>query len=262
MPSMHLSANTRHGARQQRGSTRAGCGPSAARTRSARSGPASRRTRSRRRCPSPARSTCVTTSAITGLTLPGMIDEPGCRSGRRISARPVRGPLPIQRRSLAILNSDTASARSWPLRLDERVARALRGEVVACFGERQAGARRRGARSPCLAKPLRRVDAGADRGAAERERAQARQRVARAGRCRPRSARRSRRTPGRASPASRPSGACGRTSRPVANSRLLLPQRLDQTARAAGISSSVIAIAAARCTADGNTSFDDCDALT
>ena len=90
--------------------------------------------------------TWVTTSAITGFTLPGMIDEPGCRSGRRISARPVRGPLPIQRRSLAILTSDTASVRSWPLRLDQRVARALRREVVLRFGERQTGARRRGAR--------------------------------------------------------------------------------------------------------------------
>ena len=51
--------------------------------------------------------TCATTwqtaSGITGLTLPGMIDEPGCRSGRWISARPARGPEEAQRRSLAIL---------------------------------------------------------------------------------------------------------------------------------------------------------------
>ena len=47
--------------------------------------------------------TWETASGMTGLTLPGMIDEPGCRSGMRISARPVRGPLPIQRRSLAHL---------------------------------------------------------------------------------------------------------------------------------------------------------------
>ncbi len=56
--------------------------------------------------------TCVTTSAMTGLTLPGMIDDPGWRSGSRISASPVRGPLAIQRRSFAILMSDTASTRS------------------------------------------------------------------------------------------------------------------------------------------------------
>src|SRR3954451_10739442 len=40
--------------------------------------------------------TCATTwhtaSAITGLTFPGMIDDPGCRSGRWISPRPARGP--------------------------------------------------------------------------------------------------------------------------------------------------------------------------
>ncbi len=41
-------------------------------------------------------------SAITGLTLPGMIDEPGCTGGSVISAIPVRGPLDSRRRSLAI----------------------------------------------------------------------------------------------------------------------------------------------------------------
>ena len=30
--------------------------------------------------------TIVTLSAITGLTLPGMMEEPGCTSGRAISA--------------------------------------------------------------------------------------------------------------------------------------------------------------------------------
>src|SRR5437588_8544564 len=63
--------------------------------------------------------TCDTTwhtaSGSTGLTLPGMIDEPGCRSGMKISARPVRGPDDIQRRSLAHLYSDTAMVRSAPL---------------------------------------------------------------------------------------------------------------------------------------------------
>ena len=66
----------------------------------------------RRRCRSPARRPGSTTSGITGLTLPGMIDEPGCRSGMRISARPVRGPLAIQRRSLAILISDDRERRA------------------------------------------------------------------------------------------------------------------------------------------------------
>ena len=40
--------------------------------------------------------------------------DPGCRSGSRISARPVVGPDDIQRRSLQILVSPTAIVRSWP----------------------------------------------------------------------------------------------------------------------------------------------------
>ena len=81
--------------------------------------------------------TWVTASARTGFTLPGMIDEPGCRSGMRISASPVRGPEPIQRMSLAIFVSETATVRQLPGHLDERVACALRGEVVGRLDERQ-----------------------------------------------------------------------------------------------------------------------------
>jgi len=44
-----------------------------------------------------------TASAITGLTFPGIIELPGCKSGILISAKPVRGPLPIQRMSVAHL---------------------------------------------------------------------------------------------------------------------------------------------------------------
>ena len=58
--------------------------------------------------------TCDTASGTTGFTFPGMIDDPGCRSGMRISASPVRGPLPSQRRSVAHLYSDTAMVRSTP----------------------------------------------------------------------------------------------------------------------------------------------------
>ena len=54
------------------------------------------------------------TSGMTGLTLPGMIDEPFCSSGRNSSARPARGPDPIQRRSFAIFVSDTATTLSAP----------------------------------------------------------------------------------------------------------------------------------------------------
>ena len=42
---------------------------------------------------------------MTGFTLPGMIDEPGCIAGRLISARPARGPDVSRIRSLAIFDS-------------------------------------------------------------------------------------------------------------------------------------------------------------
>ena len=42
---------------------------------------------------------------MTGLTLPGMIDEPGCMAGRLISASPARGPDASRIRSPAIFES-------------------------------------------------------------------------------------------------------------------------------------------------------------
>ncbi|MNP42490.1 hypothetical protein D3C76_1362610 [compost metagenome] len=58
--------------------------------------------------------TIAVASGITGLTLPGMIEEPGCNASSSISPRPASGPEFIQRRSLAIFISDTAVALSWP----------------------------------------------------------------------------------------------------------------------------------------------------
>ena len=58
--------------------------------------------------------TCSTTSGITGLTLPGMIEEPFCSSGRNSSPMPARGPEPISAMSLAIFVSETASTFSAP----------------------------------------------------------------------------------------------------------------------------------------------------
>jgi hypothetical protein len=58
--------------------------------------------------------TCSATSGMTGLTLPGMIDEPFCSSGRKSSPRPARGPEPIHARSLAIFVSETATTLSIP----------------------------------------------------------------------------------------------------------------------------------------------------
>ena len=59
--------------------------------------------------------TMVTDSAITGFTLPGMMEDPGCVSGRRISPNPHRGPDPNQRMSFAIFIRLTATVRSSPL---------------------------------------------------------------------------------------------------------------------------------------------------
>src|SRR5262245_51318170 len=49
--------------------------------------------------------TLLTTSGITGLTLPGMIDEPGCFGGRLISRNPQRGPEESSRKSLHTFES-------------------------------------------------------------------------------------------------------------------------------------------------------------
>src|ERR1700759_2714884 len=98
--------------------------------------------------------TCTVASGITGFTLPGMIELPGCRSGRLISPRPVRGPEPIQRRSLAIFTRPTAMVLSWP-EASTRGSRQL--DVVGERRDDGGGQSRRG------------VDAGADAGAAQRE---------------------------------------------------------------------------------------------
>src|SRR3954447_23754284 len=56
--------------------------------------------------------TWVTTSGMTGFTLPGMIEEPFWSSGRKISASPARGPEPIRRRSFAIFVYETDTTLS------------------------------------------------------------------------------------------------------------------------------------------------------
>ena len=49
--------------------------------------------------------TWFTTSGITGFTLPGMMDDPGCIGGRLISCSPARGPEDSSRRSLQIFDA-------------------------------------------------------------------------------------------------------------------------------------------------------------
>src|SRR3990170_6875442 len=56
----------------------------------------------------------MTDSAMTGLTLPGMIEDPGCTAGRASSPSPARGPLPIQRMSFAIFMNAVAYVRRTP----------------------------------------------------------------------------------------------------------------------------------------------------
>ena len=56
--------------------------------------------------------TWFTISGIDGLIFPGMIDDPGCTAGSLISSIPVRGPITMRRRSLAILLRSIASTRS------------------------------------------------------------------------------------------------------------------------------------------------------
>ena len=117
--------------------------------------------------------TWITTSQITGLTLPGMIEEPFWSSGRRSSPSPARGPEPISARSLAILISETAttlsapdsstSASRLPCASNGSAARRSRARCP-----RRACARTRSANSGWVLRP------GARRGAAERDLADAR----------------------------------------------------------------------------------------
>src|ERR1700674_3388813 len=58
--------------------------------------------------------TIVIASHCVGLTLPGMIDDPGSFSGIDSSPRPQRGPEASQRISFEILISDAASVSSAP----------------------------------------------------------------------------------------------------------------------------------------------------
>ena len=52
--------------------------------------------------------TIVTASHCVGLTLPGMMEDPGCIRGRFISWKPVRGPEDNNRKSLQIFDIFTA----------------------------------------------------------------------------------------------------------------------------------------------------------
>ncbi|MNS94008.1 hypothetical protein D3C72_1282090 [compost metagenome] len=99
--------------------------------------------------------TWVRASHWVGLTLPGMIDEPGSFSGRASSPRPERGPEPRKRMSLAILNSEAATVliapwlktmASWAARASNLFGAVVKGRPVmaaicsATFSAKPTGA--------------------------------------------------------------------------------------------------------------------------
>jgi len=65
--------------------------------------------------PTTVQQTMMRDSAMTGLTLPGMMLEPGWTAGRTSSPMPQRGPEPSQRMSLATLLRLTAMVLRMPL---------------------------------------------------------------------------------------------------------------------------------------------------
>ena len=90
--------------------------------------------------------TWLTTSGITGLILPGMIDEPACTGGRLISPKPARGPDDSSRRSLHVFDSFTAMRFSTPdsctnapascvasIRFSARLHRRRRDSATRCL---------------------------------------------------------------------------------------------------------------------------------
>ena len=201
--------------------------------------------------------TCSTTSGITGLTLPGMIERALLQLGQAVSASPVRGPEPISARSFAIFVSETATTLSAPdsstsaSRLPCASNGSAGGRIVEAGGLRRARSRTRCGelRDACSARCRWRCRrAGSAPRAAARRSTRSR---ARAG-----SAPRSRRTPGRASPARRPSGACGPPSR-RRRTRPPWRRRSPPAARARAAAVAGTSPSAARCTADGKTSFED-----
>jgi hypothetical protein len=108
----------------------------------------------------------LTTSGMTGLTLPGMIDEPAARSGRLISFSPACGPLESRRRSLQVFRQLAGDALEDARQLHEGACVLRRLDQVVCgnqtdaskFGEEFGGQ---------LGIADIGVDAGADRGGAE-----------------------------------------------------------------------------------------------
>ena len=208
--------------------------------------------------------TCVhtwqTASQMTGFTLPGMIEEPGCRSGRAISPRPARGPEPIQRRSLQILYRLTAITRSTPLASTSAsrppaASKWFRASVSGSPVEDASRAMTRGG------ELRRRVEPGSCRGPAEGQLAEAGQdRLGSFGIMTDRG-----RVPAELLSEGHRHGVHEMGPPGLDHRRELGGLGLENAAARwfrAGISSRASSRVAARAIAEGNTSLDDWDALT
>ena len=90
---------------------------------------------------------------MTGFTLPGMIDEPGCVSGSASSPSPARGPMPIRRMSEAIFHRPSAIERRPPCAAIDGVEGRLGVEVVGRLADREAGQLREAAGTPAPRTP-------------------------------------------------------------------------------------------------------------
>ena len=114
------------------------------------------------------RHTITIASCWVGLTLPGMIEEPGSFAGSMSSCRPARGPEASQRMSLAIFMRATATPRRPALTAtiasSEPCAANLFGAVLS--GRPVSSASLAATSSPY---PRGRVQARADGGAADRQ---------------------------------------------------------------------------------------------
>ena len=196
---------------------------------------------------------------MTGFTLPGMIEDPGCRSGMCSSPRPAFGPEPIQRRSFEIFVRLTASDLSAPeaSTRPSRAPCASKWSAASTIGSPVVSAR---IAITFGGEAGRGVDAGAGRGAAERHLREPRHH--------------------RRDPVEREPDLAGVAAELLAEGdrrrvhqvraaglhelrprgRLLLERDGEVLER--GDSTVCTASVAARCTEVGKTSFDDWEALT
>ena len=208
--------------------------------------------------PRPGSPPVPTASGMTGLTLPGMIEEPGWTAGRRSSPRPPNGPEAAQPQVVGDREKHAADAGEGVGERDRRVLRRDpdRGVVLQpqwradVAPDSSSSARRTAPASAPIPVPT----AVPPSGSVEQPgggRGGARDRLHEP--CRPRL-----RTPARRWSARRPSGASARAS-PSPGAWRPAGGAVRQPRIARGRTSSRHAFAAMIRSAAGNTSLDDCD---